>query len=91
MSFKFQTVLISHTLLAGAASITAATNLTGHPSMTLPVGLAPPMSDDIQSDADQDVLLPIGMMLMGKAFDECALFKVAGAYERSVDWKTVRP
>lgn len=73
----------------GAASITAATNLTGHPSMTIPVGFSAPMPDDITCEADKVVKLPVGLMIAGKKFDEATILRVGAAYEASVDWKTL--
>jgi amidase len=48
-------------------------NATGHPAMSLPCGLR-----------DE---LPVGMMLVGKHFDETLIYQVAHAYEQSVDWE----
>jgi amidase len=70
-------------------SFTGATNLTGHPSLTIPVGKAPCMEEDIQSEGDKDIRLPVGMMMMGKHWDEETLFKIGDAWEQSVDWKTL--
>ncbi len=46
---------------------------TGHPALSLPCGLSEG--------------LPIGMMLVGKHFDEATLYKAAFAFEQSCDWK----
>jgi aspartyl-tRNA(Asn)/glutamyl-tRNA(Gln) amidotransferase subunit A len=35
--------------------------------------------------------LPIGMQIMGKAFDESTIFQVAYAYEQATEWHTKRP
>ena len=35
--------------------------------------------------------LPIGLQFTGKPFDEATLFRVAGAYETAVDWRSRRP
>ncbi|KAK6906025.1 hypothetical protein I204_01162 [Kwoniella mangroviensis CBS 8886] len=73
----------------GTASITAAFNLTGHPALTIPVGFAFPMPEDILSEDDKGIKLPIGMMIVGKLFDEMGVMVVADALERSVDWKSI--
>jgi amidase len=52
---------------------TAPFNATGHPSMSIPCG----MSDG----------LPIGMMLVGKYFDEATIYRAAAAFEGVGDWK----
>ena len=33
--------------------------------------------------------LPIGMMLVGKHFDESTIYRVAHAFEQSEDWRTM--
>jgi amidase len=52
---------------------TAPFDITGHPAMSLPCGLV---------DG-----LPVGAMLIGKAFDEGTLYQAAAAYEAAVDWR----
>jgi len=47
-------------------------NVTGHPAISLPCG----MEDE----------RPIGMMLVGRAYDEATLYRAAAAFERSGDW-----
>jgi aspartyl-tRNA(Asn)/glutamyl-tRNA(Gln) amidotransferase subunit A len=55
-------------------------NMTGLPALVLPCGFSagPPM-------------LPIGLQLYGRAFDEFSLFRVGHAYEQATDWHTRRP
>lgn len=48
-------------------------DVTGHPAMSIPCGLA----DD----------LPVGMMLVGKTFDEAAIYRAAAAFEGLGDWR----
>jgi amidase len=52
---------------------TAPFDVTGHPAMTIPCG----MSDG----------LPIGLMLIGKDYDESSIYTAAHAFEQSGDWK----
>ena len=49
-------------------------NLTGHPSMSLPCGL-----EDGR---------PIGLMLTGRHWEECTIYRAAHAFEQSGDWTT---
>ena len=49
-------------------------DVTGHPCLQLPCGKG--------SD------LPIGMMLVGKHYDESTLYRVAHAFEQSADWES---
>lgn len=52
---------------------TAPFDVTGHPAMTLPCG----MSDG----------LPVGLMLIGKDYDEATVYRAAHAFEQDGDWK----
>jgi aspartyl-tRNA(Asn)/glutamyl-tRNA(Gln) amidotransferase subunit A len=52
-------------------------NVTGHPSLALPAGFA---------DG-----LPIGMQIVGRAFDEATLCRIGNAFERSTDHSVLRP
>lgn len=54
---------------------TAVFDATGHPALTLPCGLSEG--------------LPVGLMLVGRHFDEATIYRAAHAYEQSVDWKTL--
>jgi amidase len=52
---------------------TAPFDATGHPAMSLPCG----MGDG----------LPIGLMLIGKHYDESTIYRAAAAFEGAGDWK----
>jgi amidase len=51
---------------------TAPFDLTGHPAISVPCA---------KSNG-----LPVGMMIIGKHFDDSTPLKIASAYEQSVDW-----
>jgi aspartyl-tRNA(Asn)/glutamyl-tRNA(Gln) amidotransferase subunit A len=53
-------------------------NVTGTPALSLPIGFS-------QSG------LPIGMQVLGKAFDEAMIYRVAHAYEQATSWHLCRP
>src|SRR5260370_16309291 len=55
---------------------TAQFDCTHHPAMSLPCGVV---------DG-----LPVGMMLVAKAFDEETIYRAAAAFENGVDWKGLR-
>ena len=59
----------------GMLSNTAPFNATGHPGLSIPSG---------KSDG-----LPVGLMLVGKHFDESTLYRVAAAFENNVDWESI--
>ena len=54
---------------------TAPFDATHHPAISLPCG---------QVDG-----LPVGLMLVGKLFDEETIYRAAAAFEAGVDWKTL--
>ena len=55
---------------------TAPFDCSHHPAMSLPCG---------KVDG-----LPVGMMLVGKPYDEPTIYRAAAAFERGVDWKTIK-
>jgi amidase len=54
---------------------TAAFDITPHPAMNIPCGL---------SDG-----LPVGMMLVGRQYDEEGIYRAAFAFQEAKDWKTL--
>jgi amidase len=52
---------------------TAPFDATGHPAMSIPCGL---------SDG-----LPVGVMIIGKHYDEATIYRAAAAFERAGNWK----
>lgn len=55
---------------------TAPFDCTHHPAMSVPCGLA---------DG-----LPVGLMLVGKFYDEATIYRAAAAFEAGVDWKSLK-
>ncbi|MCH8001375.1 MAG: Asp-tRNA(Asn)/Glu-tRNA(Gln) amidotransferase subunit GatA [Proteobacteria bacterium] len=53
-------------------------NLTGLPAVSIPCGFT-------------EAGLPIGLQIVGKAFDEAGILEIARAYERATDWRARRP
>ena len=60
------------------ACFTAPFNITGHPAISVPCGLS--------SEG-----LPIGFQIVGRAFDEETVLKVAHAYEQNTPWHDMSP
>lgn len=56
---------------------TVSVSLAGLPAMSLPIGLS-------------SAGLPLGMQLVGKAFDEVSIFKAASALEKDANFKGVK-
>ena len=63
---------------AALIRLTRPFNVSGHPACAVPCGFT----------ADG---LPIGMQIVGRAFDEVTVLRVADAYQRVSDWHTRRP
>ena len=57
--------------------LTVPVNMAGLPGMSIPCGF--------------EQGLPIGMQLIGKAFDEATLYKAAYAFEQNTDYHTMKP
>jgi Asp-tRNA(Asn)/Glu-tRNA(Gln) amidotransferase A subunit family amidase len=53
-------------------------NATGHPAASVPCGFTAGG-------------LPIGLQIVGRAFDEATVLRVADAYQRVTDWHSRRP
>jgi aspartyl-tRNA(Asn)/glutamyl-tRNA(Gln) amidotransferase subunit A len=53
-------------------------NLTGLPAISVPCGFTP--------DG-----LPVGLQLIGRAFDEATLLSIAYSYESEHDWRFTHP
>jgi amidase len=51
-------------------------NITHHPAISLPCGFG---------EGDR----PIGLMLVGKHWQESTLYRIADAFERACNWQTV--
>ena len=54
---------------------TAPFDVTGHPGLSIPCGISSG--------------LPIGLMLVGRHFDDATLLRLGFAYEQSVDWQKI--
>ncbi len=65
----------------GVAVNTVCFNASGHPAMNIPVGF-------LAADDDASVMLPVGMQIVGRMFDEVMLYRVGAAWESAFDWKT---
>lgn len=57
--------------------LTVPVNMAGIPGMSIPCGFVEG--------------LPVGMQILGKAFDEGTIMKAAFAYEKNTDWHRFRP
>jgi aspartyl-tRNA(Asn)/glutamyl-tRNA(Gln) amidotransferase subunit A len=57
---------------------TIAFNVTGNPALSIPIGFS-------------EGGLPLGMQIVGRAFDEPMLFRIGAAYEATTDLSATRP
>ncbi|KAI0967545.1 putative amidase [Xylaria arbuscula] len=69
-------------MATGLLANTSPSNSTGHPAISLPVGFTPVPDDP-------DVKLPVGMQVIGRRFRDIDCLKVAAAWEKAFDWKTI--
>jgi aspartyl-tRNA(Asn)/glutamyl-tRNA(Gln) amidotransferase subunit A len=79
-TLPFPAITIDHQL-AGPPDTSWGTrqfNLSGHPALSIPCGFT-------------DGGLPVGLQIVGKAFDESMVFRIAHAYEQATNWHTRRP
>ncbi|KAI5477157.1 hypothetical protein MNV49_006813 [Pseudohyphozyma bogoriensis] len=67
---------------AGVSLNTCPFNLTGHPAISIPVGM-------LASLEAPDVKLPNGMQIIGKYYDEGTIYRVARAFEKENDWTKI--
>lgn len=68
----------------GLTSNTAPFNQSGHPVLALPIGKLEVLEGPGVNDG---VKLPVSMQIIGKWWDEMAVFEAAYAWERANDWK----
>ena len=61
--------------IAGQSDNCAPFNITGHPGLSIPCG---------KPDG-----LPVGLMLIGRHFEDATLLKAGHAFEQNVDWETL--
>jgi len=60
-----------------------AASLAGLPAVSIPCGFAKPK--------DGNKNLPIGMQIIGKAFGEKTILKLANVYEKNTEWQKMKP
>lgn len=65
-------------VMALMPSLTIPHNLTGYPALTVPCGFA-------------TTGVPVGLQIVGRAFDETTVFRAAYAYEQATEWHRRRP
>lgn len=70
----------------GLSSNTAPFNQTGHPALAMPCGMLPIKEGPLK---DKDVSLPVSLQLIGKWYDEDTIYKIAYAFEKSYDWRSL--
>jgi amidase len=74
-------------MVVGQTLHTAPFNATGHPALSLPCGMLPPVEADILTEDDRNIRLPIAFQIVGKYFDETTILRAAGAWEKAYNWK----
>jgi amidase len=79
-----RSVLQSFEPSMGMTVNTAVFNVTGHPALSLPIGWSAAVDDE-------QVMLPVGMQIVGGLWQEMKILRVAKAVEQSFDWKLPDP
>ncbi|KAJ7475774.1 amidase signature domain-containing protein [Mycena latifolia] len=69
----------------GITQNTAPFNVSGHPALSLPIG----MLGVIERAEDRHIKLPVGMQLVGGLFEEAKIYRAAFAWEQSYDWRNM--
>ncbi|KAI1084352.1 amidase signature domain-containing protein [Whalleya microplaca] len=67
----------------GLTTNTAVFNVTGHPALSIPIGFA-------RAKEDSQVLLPVGMQIVGGWWQEKKVLRVGHAWESNFDWKRIK-
>ncbi|MBI4467362.1 MAG: amidase [Acidobacteria bacterium] len=67
-----------NTVFRGGSGIGAAGNLAGLPALSVPMGFGKGN-------------LPVGLSIVGRAFDEATVLRVGSAYQQATDWHKRRP
>lgn len=68
----------SYDIRSTLTRLTRLANVTGHPALSVPCGFT-------------SERLPIGLQILGRAFDEATVLRVGHAYERATPWHNYRP
>lgn len=55
--------------------------------MSIPVGFCAPMETGTTGTDDADVRLPVGMMIMGRFWEEGTVLRAGDALEEALSWK----
>lgn len=61
----------------------SAVSLAGLPAISIPCGMVKPK--------DGNDLLPVGLQIIGKPFEEADMLAVANAYEKATEWHKLKP
>ncbi|KAI5199639.1 hypothetical protein AUEXF2481DRAFT_31406 [Aureobasidium subglaciale EXF-2481] len=70
----------------GLTTNTAPFNQSGHPVLAMPIGMLEVLEGP---GVEAGVKLPVSIQVVGKWWDEMAVYEAAYAWERTNDWKTM--
>lgn len=68
-------------LVVGTTNNTAPFNVTGHPALSVPCGWAPARGGGESDAAASPGMLPVGMQIIGRRWDDIGVLKAAKAFE----------
>ncbi|KAF7306327.1 Amidase signature enzyme [Mycena indigotica] len=66
---------------------TSPLNVSGHPAISIPIGMLPVVEPG--READKDLKLPVGMQIMAGLWQENKIYRAALAFEKSFDWRVL--
>jgi aspartyl-tRNA(Asn)/glutamyl-tRNA(Gln) amidotransferase subunit A len=66
-------------------------SLAGLPAMSVPCGVSTGMGTGMKGEGNESVCLPIGLQLIGPAWQEGHLLALAHAFQQVTDWHQKRP
>ncbi|KAJ7780274.1 putative amidase [Mycena maculata] len=67
----------------GITQNTAPFNVSGHPALSLPIGMLPV----VERAEDSHIKLPVAMQLVAGLFEEAKIYRAAYAWEQSYNWR----
>ncbi|KAF2137642.1 uncharacterized protein K452DRAFT_235635 [Aplosporella prunicola CBS 121167] len=73
--------------LLDLTSNTCQFNLTGHPALTVPVGMLEALDEEEEEEGGGGVRLPVGLQVVGRWWAEETVYRVGYAWEQAHDWR----
>ncbi|KAF7330500.1 Amidase signature enzyme [Mycena venus] len=69
----------------GITQNTSPFNVSGHPALSLPIGMLEVIEPG--REMDKDLKMPVGLQIVGGLFEEVKIYRAAFAWEQSYNWR----